>query len=375
MIPTDPLELTILLYKNSHNREVKAGLLTGELDISINFALITKELEAQELLINSNANTRSIESHLAKGFFLSMDDLLGSPARRVNAQKKFYLADSDTYFNGNFAKVSPLCQQYFAATKLYELLSKIADHHGGIGDAKTLIFLSKEKFEITPQYTAAELKDLNGLEAFDAQFISTDTHLEQKKTILKMSLAELFSGRNKFPFSELLTNFSKFIDKVQASYELYVAEFSFQKVKAEVEKEKLDAMVKLNKVFSDIQNQLLAVPAALILIGGQMENKGEWVSKNVLIWLGALVFAILMDLLIRNQTHTLSAVKHEVDQQRLQIETKYQSVAPRFQDIYQEISERHNHQKRMIQLVDALVALCLATSTIVLVCFSGVMGH
>lgn len=372
MIPTDPLELTILLYKNSHNREVKAGQLNGELDIAINFASITGALEAQDLLINSNADTRMIESYLAKGFFTSMDDLLASPARRINAPKKFYLADSDTYCDGNFSEASSQCQQYSSATKLYELLSKIADHHGGVGDTKTLIFLSKMKFEITPQYTAAELKDLNGLEDFDAQFISTDTHLEQKRTILKMSLAELFSGRNKFPFSELLTNFSKFIDKVQASYELYVAEFSFQKVKAEVEKEKLDAMVKLNKVFSDIQNQLLAVPAALILIGGQMENKGEWISKNVLIWLGALVFAILMDLLIRNQTHTLSAVKQEVDQQRLQIETKYQSVASRFQEVYQEINERHAHQKCMIKLVDALVAICLAISTIVLLYFSGI---
>lgn len=169
----------------------------------------------------------------------------------------------------------------------------------------------------------------------------------------------------------MLNRFDDFIEKIRASYELYVAEFSFQKVKAEVEKEKLEAILKLNKVFSDIQNQLLAVPVALVLVSGQMEDKGAWTSKNVLIWLGALVFSILMNLMIRNQRNTLKAIKQEIDQQKQQIERKYQSIAQRFAEIYIEIDNRYTHQRRLIAVVDSLVAISFGATSFLLLWFSG----
>lgn len=251
------------------------------------------------------------------------------------------------------------------------MLAKEADHQGGIGDAKTLVFLHKEKIEITPTYSVDDVHALENLHEFESQFIESETHKEQKRTIVKTVLLEMFFGQRKLAFSKLLTRFSEFLEKAQASYQLYVAEFSFQKVKAEVEKEKLDAMIKLNKVFSDVQSQLLTVPVALVLVGGQMENKAEWTSKNVLVWLGALVFAILMDLLIRNQRHTLKAVKNEIDEQKKQMQSKYHAIADRFSKIYQEIEDRHTHQRRLIFIVDFLVALSLGVTTGLLLWYSG----
>jgi hypothetical protein len=241
-----------------------------------------------------------------------------------------------------------------------------------MGAEKILIFLNKTKVEITSEYGKDDLQDLAGLQDFEKDFSLSDTHKEQKQTIIKTALLELFEGKNRLKFSELLAKFSEFIEKVRANYELYVAEFSFQKVKAEVEKEKLEAIVKLNKVFSDIQSQLLAVPAALILIGGQMQNKGYWEFKNIVIWFGALVFVVFMDLLVRNQYHTLDAVNSEIQQQRKQIETKYYAVAERFKDIYDDINARYEHQKLVIRAVDALVGFSFLMATGMLLWFSGV---
>jgi hypothetical protein len=369
-LSADSLELTILLYKCLQDRQLGDGQMSGRIGQNINFDALRTELDSAKLLISANATARTVECYLAKGFFTSLDDLLTAPARRITSPSRFYLADSDSLYAGDAVILPSEVQHYLAAVKLYTLLEKACDHHGGMGDARTLIFLHKEKIEITSQYSVADLHELLSLSAFEAEFIVSETHQEQKRTILKIVLLELFSGRKRLPFSELLNRFDEFIDKVRASYQLYVAEFSFQKVKAEVEKEKLDALVKLNKVFSDVQGQLLAVPVALVLVGGQMEDKGIWTSKNILIWLGALVFAILMDLLIRNQRHTLKAVKHEIDQQRLLIESKYQTIAPRFAAIYCEIEERHVHQQWLIKVVDALVAFSLGITTGLLLLFS-----
>lgn len=372
-LPTDPIDLTILLFKHMQDRQVTDGQLSGRVGQGIDFDALRTALDQADLLISANAPARTLECHVAKGFFASLDDLLAAPGRRITSPSRFYLADSDSLYSGDAATLPSAGQHYLAAARLYGVLAKEADHQGGVGDAKTLVFLHKEKIEITPQYTAADLHELPDLSAFEAEFIASETHQEQKRTILKTVLLELFSARKKLPFSELLSRFDEFVDKVRASYQLYVAEFSFQKVKAEVEKEKLDAMVKLNKVFSDMQGQLLAVPIALVLVGGQMEDKGAWTSKNLLIWLGALIFSVLMDLLIRNQRHTLKAVKHEIDQQRQQIENKYQTIAPRFADIYKEIEDRHTHQQWLIRVVDALVALSLVITTVLVLRFSGAM--
>jgi len=369
-LPSDPLDLTILLFNCLQDRQFVDRQLSGRVNLDIDFDLLRAALDSSTLLINANSAARTIESHSDKGFFASLDDLLASPARRITIPSRFYLADSDSLYNGDAATLPSDVQHYFAAAKLYTLLGKACDHQGGVGEARTLIFLSKEKIEIAPHYTISDVHELTGLSTFEAEFITSETHHEQKWTILKMVLLELFAGRKKLPFADLLNRFDEFYDKARTSYQLYVAEFSFQKVKAEVEKEKLDAMVKLNKVFSDVQGQLLAVPVALVLVGGQMEDSGHWTSKNLLIWLGAVIFSILMDLLIRNQRHTLKAVKNEIDQQREQIEKKYQTIAPRFEAIYTEIDERHSHQQWLILIVDALVAISFGITSLLLVRFS-----
>ncbi len=369
-LPTDPIDLAVLVFKNIQNPDVSAGQLSGFVVPAVDFDSLRASLDAAKLLINANASSRQIECYLPAGFFSSLASLIDVPARRIEPLSRFYLADLDFLYVEDDSTTPQIILHYLQATRLYSLLGKLADHHGGVGAAKTLVFLHKSKVEITPQYGEADLRELDNLASFEADFVLSDTHEEQKQTIIKTALLELFAGRNKLPFSELLGKFAEFIEKIRAGYELYVAEFSFQKVKEEVEKEKLDAMLKLNKVFSDIQSQLLAVPVALVLVGGQMEHSGRWTSKNILIWLAALIFAVLMDLLIRNQRHTLKAVKQEIDQQRRQIATKYQTIASRFDQIYGEIDARHGHQQRLILVVDALVAACLVITTIVLVWFS-----
>jgi len=372
-LPNDDLELAAVLYKHMLNREFSNGIVTGTLDSSLDFDDVVQRLG--DKVRSQNPATKRLEWHPPKGrFFNSLDDVLTAPARRIAPPERFYLIVTDQIYRADQDDLPVEIRNYFTAAKLYSLLMTVADHHGGASaDAKTLIFLNGGKVEITPQYSVADLHELGRLDDFEREFIVSDAHKDQKQTIIKTVLAELFTGRNKFPFSELLARFDDFFGRVQSNYQLYVAEFSFHKVKDEVEKEKLDAMIKLNKVFSDIQNQLLAIPVALVLVGGQMEDKGSWTSKNILIWIGVLVFSILMSLLVSNQRNTLKAVKDEIDQQKRQIETKYRSIAARFNEVYEEIDRRHLVQKRLILVVDVLVAISFLITTGMLLLLSGVI--
>ncbi|MBK7900054.1 MAG: hypothetical protein IPJ99_12180 [Betaproteobacteria bacterium] len=149
-LPTNPLDLTILLFKNMLDRQVSGGQLSGRVGQDIDFEVLRAALDQASLLISANAPARTLECHVAKGFFMSLDDLLTAPARRITSPSLFYLADSDSLYSGDAATLPSAGQHYLAAAKLYSLLAKEADHHGGVGDAKTLVFLHKEKSRSRP---------------------------------------------------------------------------------------------------------------------------------------------------------------------------------------------------------------------------------
>jgi hypothetical protein len=369
-LPSASLDLAILLWKEMQHRDIHARQVTGELPIGLDFGEIETALDEVGLLITADASQRKIEFILPIGFFGSLEELISTSERRISPPKKFYLADCGYLYEEQAINIPTEVQNYLDATRFYSFLGDAADYKGGIGSTKTLVFLQKEKLEITPDYTIEDICELPNVDGFNANFISADTHKEQKLTIVRTVLLEIFKGRTNAKFSELLRQFGDFMERLNCSYQLYVSEFSFQKVKEEIEKEKLEATIKLNKVFSDIQNQLLAVPAALVLVGGQMTPAGNWTIKNLSIWLGFFIFAILMSLLVRNQRHTLKAVKQEIDQQWQQIKGRHALVADRFESSYGQLDKRYKQQELLIGTVSFLVAISLAASTGMLLWYS-----
>lgn len=71
---------------------------------------------------------------------------------------------------------------------------------------------------ITPDYTIEDICELPKVDAFKTDFISTDTHKEQKLTIVRTVLLELFKGRTHAKFSELLRQFDDFMERLNCSY-------------------------------------------------------------------------------------------------------------------------------------------------------------
>lgn len=374
-LPTDPLELAILLHpfvqpNETHNRQVKLAFPLDTLNDALNFSAISTALTAASLLVEESSRRGVIEYLLPSDFFINLDELLIPPERRRSPPGVFYLLDESRLYRSSYENPSDKVNNYLAATKLMGLLFSIVDLEGGSGSEKTLIFLGKEKLEISMKYSISDLAHNINLAELESTYLNTENHKEQKKTIIRTVLFEMFSGRETVPFSDILNQFDEFMKKIHASYQLYVSEFSFEKVKEQIEKEKLDATMKLNKIFSDIQNQLLAVPAAVILAGGQMTQGESWNEKNISVWLGVVVLAIFMTMLIRNQRNTLQAVQKEIDQQWLQIEGKYHSVASRFYKSYEQLGDRYRQQEWLLKIVSSLVSLSLLVTTLLLLHYS-----
>lgn len=368
-LPNNSLDLAIFLYELLDHKTITNRICEGILPADHKFEVIKNHLETYDMLVAEDIQKNRIEFSLPKGFYVDFNEFLSAPSRRIKTPNNFYISDIKYYFTGDRLNAPELVKKYFQATELFTSLKSVA-HEIPKGNDIELIFIQKEKIHLTSEYKEIHLKTLSDLSSFNRDFISSEIHKEQKSTIIKSAFVEQFSHQSLVHFYEIIENFNQLFHRINNSYQLYVSEFSFQKIKAEVEKEKLEFITKLNKVFSDIQNQLLAIPAALILIGGQMEKNGDWSPKNTLIWGGSLIFSILMNLLIRNQTHTLNAINSEINQQKIIIKTKHQIVEDRFIKIYDQLESRYIHQKRLISIIDLLVASCLIISTGLMIYYS-----
>ncbi|WP_277759184.1 hypothetical protein [Pseudomonas sp. A34-9] len=359
------LELSAWSYRSLNDKEVSRGRVSGTAT-NPSFSKITGELEQAGLLISSNPETGLIVFRAlsaANEFFAqSLTDLLAGASRKKKCPKEFYIADLDYLFSAADVDRPLPVQAYLDTVLLVESLSKLAEH-GTEPTSTKIIFFHKEKIELHIDYQADKITPIQGLQEFIGRYVTDEIHADQKKTIIKSVLLELSKEFEGCVFDVGLLNekFEEFKRRVSSGYQLYVSEFSFQKIKAEIEKSKFEFITKINKVFSDIQNQLLTVPAALIVAGSQFEPSSHVTLKNFLILSGALAFTVFMLLLIINQRNTLQSIYNEIDNEWGLIKKKHNAIKEQFDTQYKSLEARYKHQYLLLEIVSLIViAACMA---------------
>lgn len=365
----DKLDTAIHVYRLFETKRVSGRQVTGILPEG-EYPPCKIKLESFGLLVSNTDDNRELEFNLPSEnnalFAIDIDDLLRAPSRLLTCPKKFYLADIDYLFSGDGDEPPAIVKGYLDASLFASTLNNISDHSLPLGPKA--IFLQGEKLELSLAYSSKDLKELEGLEKFILDFVKADIHKDQKATIIKGVLIEMLrsSEIDRLTVSCLIQRFQEFLERVNDNYQLYVSEFSFEKIKERVETEKFDFTLKLNKVFSDIQNQLLAVPIALVLVSSQMKMENGLSFLNMSIWCGVLIFGFLMSLLIRNQRSTLNAIKLEIDSQWNNIKSKHKFVADRLGEHYIYLRGRQRAQNFTLALVSFMVAISIVLSTVLI---------
>ena len=376
MLPTTKLELAIAVYKLLDAPIFEHGRIKGRLLPEV-FEEASRSLEEHELLERATSVSREVvflpPLEQNSFFAFSVDELLNSSQRSQSIPAKFYLADIDFLYDGDYANAPQTVRSYIDAVTLVQLFSPLADHVIPKGTPK-LIFFHGEKFELLLEYAKQDLAGLKGIDGFAKEFINSSAHIDQKKTIVKSILLEMKkeAGAEDFHVGFVMLRFEEYARRVSSSYQLYVSEFSFQKIKAEVEKSKFEALSKINKVFSEIQNQLLAVPVALIVACGQMEAADGFSLKNFFIMAGALVFALFMFFLILNQRNTLRSIFLEMTAEWDLIKGNHNAVKIKFDEPYKLLRRRYRYQSILLEVVGLVVFISFSITVGMFFYFSDV---
>src|SRR5690606_25559007 len=192
-----------------------------------------------------------------------------APNRRA-VPARFHIQDVGFSYpppNGSTELPEPVVH-YLSAVRLWAVLSELADvRSGGI----LFVVRHDAQLEISPEFGASDLVALEGFSQFISEFATGPGHEDQRRSIIRSVLVEQFRPKRLVRFADVLARFEDIARDARQSLSMYMAEFSVAKVKAEVERQNLDDTINLNKTLAEIQNQLLALPAAILLAGATIK--------------------------------------------------------------------------------------------------------
>jgi hypothetical protein len=331
-----------------------ANLIECDLNGALPGQAIPVTLEFDEL--------RTERAYFARTLKQLLSDRLES---RYNGPECFFLAEEAKagYLHPDEATEQPaVVTNYLSALRVVRLLTDVAN----TSDDRTLvrkIFMtwSRHSADSTAEAASRDMTieicyDADDLVPIDQEqldqlerLMTTDKYQEQTRQIFMNAVCGHVANTTR-DFPALLAGFDAVYRKFDDDYNLFMSQFSFEKVLQETEALKLDFTAKLNEVFASIQNKLLAVPLAVVVVASQMKNEADATLENVIILLGAAVFAALMALLVANQWDTLEVLHNEIARERCKVK-EHPAFEKKLGPIYEELDGRYRRQRFLLTTV------------------------
>lgn len=362
-LPKNPHDWAVWLLERLQCLQHVGPNWEGRLPDEWDFDAIEQAIPAA-LGARADVATRRIEFKPKNGaVFQTLQELIDGPRRR-SVPSLFTVRDLG-YTHGRDKEVPPLVQHYVDAVQLWKCMASFSDHERDGGTHLLFIKSFDSKLWLTADYTATDLQPLPKLNDFTKQYFEDEHHKDQKRNIVRAALLETFKNKASVRFAELLSSFVDFADRVRSSYTLYTQDFSFEKLLSEVDKQNREDTLRLNKTFSDIQNQLLALPAALLAAGAAIKEN-SW-STNLPVLLGVGIFMWVIRQLVANQQSSIDAIAGEIELRRAKLADQPREISEGALSLFIDLDARVKRQKRVLtQIRMAVHTVFLVVTLLVL---------
>lgn len=298
---------------------------------------------ASGLKINDELVIKFTQPRTAIGFlFENIDHLLqNNEISSGVSKKKWFVFEEDT---ANWEVEKELNKKLSAVGKLVKTLSSSAT----IFNEKNaeLIFINGARFDVSISYTKSVLNNIDAvlIDKVYNSFQSEDIHIEQKRQIYATSICSMLTNTSTNErFSKILNNLDDLKRNYDDGYKLFASSFSFDKIKDEAEALRIEYSTKIHKTISDIQNQILGIPVATVIVASQFKDVSSspnqiWI--NVAVMFGATIFCFILSMAIYNQWHTLDLISIEVDRQKKSFDKQNKELADRFSKNFENLKNR-----------------------------------
>jgi hypothetical protein len=286
------------LYECNLIEEIKA--FDGKIVNIDNISKFTDQLISIEFVI----------SELKKiGFYLTLNDFIID--NRFEIPTNFYISDlrfqnTSNYYNEDIVKYNAV------TTLIYQLTTKskfISEEHN-----KTLYLVHENSFIEIPveNIVYEEFLENKNIDLIK-QYIEDINSYKEKRTIFIKELIDFLTNKTKTErLKELILYFSEFYDRCNTSFEYYLSNFSFNKIKLDLDNSVLEYSKNIRSIINDSQSKLIAIPAAFILGVSQINYSDPLSLKNILIVASAFLFSFIISVFIKNQQNAIVIISDNI---------------------------------------------------------------
>lgn len=213
-----------------------------------------------------------------------------------------------------FASKNDFYPEYIGTITLQNSLSSISKHEYFDIDEKQLIIFSEEKGILIPilydiqDFDKSQVPAINTL----SEVLKSSNSADKRAIYINEIIEFLLPIEGQLRFGYLLKNVSTLIEKSQSAYNFYLRDFSYNKLKIEIDSKALEFSQKLQSVINDAQTKLIAIPTAFILVLSAFNYDNINDYKNYISVIGLFIFSCLIQMFLNNQKSTLNFIEKNI---------------------------------------------------------------
>ncbi|MDP5602683.1 hypothetical protein P3809_16320 [Pseudomonas aeruginosa] len=294
-----------------------------------------------------------------------------APEAKIKERKFYYLLDS--HFFSRDKPVPEVVNKYRMLLRLVSILAESAYYLDS--SKEELVFYRNGRFIVPVNYSEEEVSSFN-VESFEKieRLMVGELHKEQKLKILGETLVAMLDGvESGSRFKHILINIEDFYSKFLIGYNIFAADFTYEKAVAEIHAFKVDVITRAHKAITDIQAQILGIPIATFIALSQIKKTVSLNSQfaaNSIIFLGVIIFCVLLAGFLFNQKTTLNTICCEVARQKEVFKKKFNFSSEIYGGEFKVIEDRLSLQYGALICIATLDALMFSCGLVYYVVFT-----
>jgi len=268
--------------------------------------------------------------------------------RYVIPQIKYHI-DKIKHYN---VDTNEFVNKYTSVISLIDSIKNTATYmHTEIDIHKSSIYSENKMLSLPFIYDSNIIQQLTTDDIIKLKEITTafsENENPDKKKLFINELIEFLSQQSENDrFLFFLSHITKFVDRANAAYQYYIRNFSYNKLKAELDNSALEYSRKIQSVINDAQTKLIAIPTALVLAVSNMDFSYIFTSKNVGIISSMFIFSLLIDLFIKNQKSALTFIKQNIDHYK----ESFEAINKVLQESFKTVDSEWKKQNTRITII------------------------
>ena len=350
-----------ILNKNKSSIKIEGDIISCI--YTIGDIILLTELSDKGLLANSFIENYKINEDIvldfliskirSQGFYMSKDSFLewnryDYPKKRVYIYKTNEFLINNTFLGKRYAAIIDLkdilCQNAKFSHKEDEILNLLI-----IREDKSLLLYLKY---LPEDLDLIEDKSLNNITNF-IEILGENIAPDRKNIYINELIDYLLPIEEKDRFSYLIKNFDEFIHRASASYNYYLRNFSYNKLKIELDTKALDFYQKIQGVVNDSQTKLIAIPTAIVFASTTLDYENINSMKNYLILVGMIMFCAFIEIFINNQKSALKFIEKNITQYKQSFSDNKQIL----ENSFIEVDKEKNNQRYRLLTIQILLWL------------------